>query len=217
MRHDPEEEGVVFVVDDDASIRAALEDLLGSVGLKAFLFGSVQDFLRSSRPHCPACLVLDIRMPGMSGLDFQREMDRLNIQLPVIFITAHGDVPTSVRAMKAGAIEFLSKPFRDQDLLDAIQAGIEKNRAQRAAAEADADLRQRFETLNPRERDVMALVVTGLLNKEIAARLDVSEITVKVNRGQVMRKMHAPSLPALVRMADQLGLQQSAAAVRNIR
>lgn len=195
---------VVIVIDDDPSVRAALADLLGSVGLQAQLFGSTQEFLRSERIDAPGCLVLDIRMPGQSGLDFQRTMVDADIHLPVIFITGHGDIPMSVRAMKAGAIEFLTKPFRDQDLLDAIQQGIAKDRIRRHEAAAVADLRGRYGSLNEGERAVLARVVSGLLNKQIAADLGVSEITVKVRRSQVMRKMQAKSLADLVKIAEKL-------------
>jgi len=195
---------VVIVIDDDPSVRAALADLLGSVGLQAQLFASTQAFLRSERIDAPGCLVLDIRMPGQSGLDFQRTMVDADIHLPVIFITGHGDIPMSVRAMKAGAIEFLTKPFRDQDLLDAIQQGIAKDRIRRHEAAAAADLRGRHASLTEGERAVLARVVSGLLNKQIAADLGVSEITVKVRRSQVMRKMHARSLADLVKIAEKL-------------
>lgn len=195
---------VVFVVDDDGSVRAALADLLVSVGLEAKCYASVTEFLAGDRLDAPGCLVLDVRMPGLSGLEFQREMAKWKIQLPVIFITGHGDIPMSVSAMKAGAIEFLAKPFRDQDLLDAIQAGLEKDRVRRQEAAAIAELKLRCSALTPREREVMELVVTGLLNKQIAARLGVSEVTVKVSRGQVMRKLQADSLAELVRFADRL-------------
>lgn len=198
-------EAIVYVVDDDLSVRSALEDLLASVGLAVRAFGSTQDFLRGPRVDAPGCLVLDIRMPGQSGLDFQRQMHELGIRLPVIFITGHGDIAMSVRAMKHGAIEFLTKPFRDQDLLDAIQQGIGQDRRRRAEEAVLAELRERWRTLTAGEREVMELVVQGLLNKQVAAALAVSEITVKVRRGQVMRKMRARSLADLVRIRDRLG------------
>jgi FixJ family two-component response regulator len=201
-----EEQPVVFVIDDDPSVRDALAGLLRSVGLDVPSFASTQEFLQSKRPDAPGCLVLDVRLPGRSGLDFQRELAESSIHLPIVFITGHGDIPMSVRAMKAGAIEFLTKPFHDQALLDAVQLGIERDRARRRDAAAIAGLRQRFDALTPREREIMALVVSGRLNKQIAADLAVSEITVKVHRGQVMRKMRARSLAELVRMADQLGV-----------
>ena len=200
------EQPVVFVIDDDPSVREAVDGLLRSVGLKVVAFDSTQAFLRSSRPDVPSCLVLDVRLPGVSGLDFQRELAKSSAPLPIVFITGHGDIPMSVQAIKAGAIEFLTKPFRDQELLDAVQAGIARDRAQREDASAVAGLRERFEALTPREREVMALVVSGRPNKQLAAELDLSEITVKVHRGNVMRKMRAKSLADLVRMADRLGL-----------
>jgi FixJ family two-component response regulator len=201
-----EHPSTVIVIDDDAGIRDSLGSLLRSVGFKAKLFSAVGEFLRSGRPEGPTCLVLDVRLPGQSGLELQRELATANCQLPIIFITGHGDIPMSVQAMKSGAIEFLTKPFRDQDLLDAIQLGLVRDRANLENEKTLSGLRDRFDTLTPREREVMALVVTGRLNKQIAADLGISEITVKVHRGQVMRKMRASSLPDLARMADKLHL-----------
>ncbi|GFM80690.1 DNA-binding response regulator [Pseudomonas cichorii] len=198
------EEPIIYVVDDDQSVRSSLEDLLASVGLRSMLFGSTQEFLDASRPDAPGCLILDVRMPGMSGLDFQREMVKWGIGLPVIFITGHGDIPMSVRAMKAGALEFLTKPFREQDLLDAIQQGLVRDRARRQASAVETELQRRYASLNAGEQQVMALVVSGLLNKQIADRLNVSEITVKVRRGSVMRKMQADSLADLVKFAERI-------------
>jgi FixJ family two-component response regulator len=201
-----EPSATVIVIDDDAGIRESLGSLLRSVGFEVRLLASVGDFLKSGRPNGATCLVLDVRLPGQGGLDFQRELAKANVHLPIIFITGHGDIPMSVQAMKGGAIEFLTKPFRDQDLLDAIQVGLARDREWLENERALATLRERFETLTPREREVMALVVTGRLNKQIAADLGVSEITVKIHRGQVMRKMRAKSLPELARMADNLRL-----------
>jgi RNA polymerase sigma factor (sigma-70 family) len=201
-----EEQPVVYVIDDDAALRDALAGLVRSVGLDVRSFRSTQEFLQSKRPDAPGCLVLDVRLPGRSGLDFQRELAEASIHLPIVFITGHGDIPMSVRAMKAGAIEFLTKPVHDQEPLDAVQLGIERDRARRQDAAALTALRQRFASLTPREREIMALVAAGRLNKQIAADLGVSEMTVKVHRGQAMRKMRARSLAALVRMADQLGV-----------
>jgi FixJ family two-component response regulator len=200
-----EERAVVFVIDDDPSMRLALEDLVSTVGLEVRTFAAPQEFLQSQRPEAPGCLVLDVRLPGMSGLTFQKELAKEGLALPVIFVTGHGDIPMSVRAMKAGAVEFLSKPFHDQDLLDAIHAAIECDRKRRRDAIRLAELRERFATLTERERQIMTLVVNGRPNKQIAAELSLSEMTVKVHRGQVMRKMRAGSLPELVRMADGLG------------
>src|SRR5712692_9783076 len=202
----PDANSTVLVIDDDPELRASVGRLLRSVGLDAQLFASISDFLKSSPPDGPSCLVLDVRLPGRSGLDFQRELAAANREFPIIFITGHGDIPMSVQAMKGGAIEFLTKPFRDQDLLDAIQLGLARDRAWLENEKAVAALRARFETLSPREREVMALVVTGRLNKQIANDMGISEITVKVHRGQVMRKMKASSLPTLARMADKLNL-----------
>ncbi|WP_304170623.1 response regulator transcription factor [Phenylobacterium aquaticum] len=196
----------IIVVDDDLGVREALDSLLRSVGLSVLLFGSVQDFLAARLPDAPCCLVLDVRLPGQSGLDLQDELSRADIRLPIIFITGHGDIPMTVRAMKAGAVEFLAKPFRDQDLLDAVRLGLAQDRTRRQEDAGEAELRRKFETLTPREREVLALVTTGRLNKQIAGEIGVSEITVKVHRGQAMRKMAARSLADLVRMADRLGL-----------
>jgi FixJ family two-component response regulator len=195
---------VVFVIDNDASMRAALEDLVGSVDLAVRLFASPQEFLASKRPDVPGCLVLDVRLPGMSGLTFQKELSRVGVDLPVIFLTGHGDITMSVRAMKAGAVDFLSKPFQDQDLLDSIHAAIGRDRERRREAMLLAELRERYATLTVRERQIMTLVAVGLANKQIAGELILSEMTVKVHRGQVMRKMQAGSLPGPVRMADRL-------------
>jgi FixJ family two-component response regulator len=196
----------VYVIDDDASMRASLESLLTSVGHQVEAFASVQAFMDSPRPAAPSCLVLDVRLPGRSGLELQRDLSSAGVLLPIVFITGHGDIPMSVAAMKAGAIEFLTKPFREQSLLDAIQAGIERDRIRRREAVVLADLRTRLDSLTEREREIMALVVIGRLNKQIAAALQVSEVTVKVHRGNIMRKMQAESLPELVRIADRLCL-----------
>jgi FixJ family two-component response regulator len=196
----------VVVVDDDPGVRDSLDKLLRLAGFQVSLHGSVSDFLAADCPEGPACLVLDVRLPGQSGLELQRELAGAQRQLPIIFITGHGDIPMSVQAMKGGAIEFLTKPFREQDLLEAIQLGHGRDRARLEPERANTELKLRFETLTPREREVMAFVATGRLNKQIAADLGVSEITVKVHRGQAMRKMRASSLPDLARMADQLQL-----------
>jgi FixJ family two-component response regulator len=201
-----ETDAVVFVVDDDAPVRESLKNLISSVGLRAQLFASTQEFLRSKRPDVPSCLVLDVRLPGLSGLDLQKRITEAGMEIPIIFITGHGDIPMSVRAMKAGAVEFLTKPFRDQDLLDAIQLALERDRKAREQRAAIEDLRRRFASLTAREREVMARVVAGLLNKQIGGELGTSETTVKIHRHQVMEKMGAGSLPELVRMADRLGI-----------
>lgn len=197
---------VVFVVDDDEELRLALDNLFRSVGLQARLFGSAAEFLKAGAVHAPGCLVLDIRLPGVSGLEFQAQLTRTGNELPIVFMTGHGDVPMSVRAMKAGAVDFLTKPFRDQDMLDAVSSAIEADRKRRAAAEAGRDVRARFESLSPREREVMTLVTRGLMNKQVAGELGLSEITVKLYRAQAMRKMSADTLADLVRMAEQLAL-----------
>src|ERR1700674_5456720 len=201
-----EEQPIVFVIDDDVSVRDGVTDLLRSVGLGGESFGSTQEFLQSKRPDAPGCIVLDVRLPGPSGLEFQRTLINSNINLPIIFISAHGDIPMSVRAMKSGAIEFLTKPLHEQHLLDAIQAGIERDRTRRQEAKVVAELQVRFDSLTPREREVLTFVITGRPNKQIAVQAKLSEMTVKVHRSQIMRKMQAKSLVDLVRMADQLGL-----------
>jgi FixJ family two-component response regulator len=199
------EPSIVFVVDDDPYVREAIEDLLRSVGHEVRTFASVEAFQQSPPVDLPGCLILDVRLPDTSGLEFQRAQTASGSGLPIVFITGHGDIPMSVAAMKAGAVEFLTKPFRDQDLVDAVHAGIALDRRRRAAAGSLAALRERYASLTPREQETMALVVAGLLNKQIAGRLGLSEMTVKVHRAQVMRKMNASSLPDLVRIADTLG------------
>jgi FixJ family two-component response regulator len=203
MQSDPQ--AIVFVVDDDASIREAMLRLFRSVGLRAEAFASTSDFLRSRRADAPCCLVLDVRLSGSSGLDFQTELTEADIRIPIVFMTGHGDIPMTVKAMKAGAIEFLPKPFRDQDMLDAVLLGIERDRTRREDEGAAADLRAKFASLTAREQEVMGLVATGLMNKQIAAELELAEITVKLHRGSLMRKMGAKSLADLVRMADIVG------------
>jgi len=201
-----ESDAVVFVVDDDAAMRRSLENLVRSVGLRVEAFASAQEFLRRRRPDGPACLVLDVRLPGPSGLDLQKRMAESGLEIPIIFITGHGDVPMSVRAMKAGAVEFLTKPFRDQDLLDAIHLALERDGVARERRTELAELRRRLDSLTRREREVMGLVVAGLLNKQVAGEVGASETTVKIHRHQVMEKMGAGSLADLVRMADRLGV-----------
>ena len=202
----PDANSTVLVIDDDPDLRASVGRLLGSLGLDAQLFASISDFLKSDPPDGPTCLVLDVRLPGQSGLDLQRELAAANRELPIIFITGHGDIPMSVQAMKGGAIEFLTKPFRDQELLDAIQVGLCRDRARRENQEALAALRKRFESLSPREREIMVQVAHGRLSKQIAGDIGIAEATVKVHRSRLMHKMKARSLPELSRMADKLKL-----------
>jgi len=203
-------EPTVIVVDDDPGIRDSLESLLRSVGLSTKTLASVPEFVSVGRPNGPTCLVLDVRLPGQSGLDFQKELSSAHIRIPIIFLTGHGDIPMSVQAMKEGAVEFLTKPYREQDLLDAIRVALAKDRAWLESEKTMTDLRARYQSLSTREREVMALVVKGRLNKQVAADIGLSEITVKVHRGNVMRKMHASSLPDLARMADRLSAERDA-------
>ncbi|MBR0793942.1 response regulator transcription factor [Bradyrhizobium jicamae] len=200
------EEPIVFVVDDDASVRGALSNLFRSVDLRTEVFASAHEFLQRKLPNVPSCLILDIRLPRLSGLDFQAELAKAGIHIPIIFMTGHGDIPMTVRAMKAGAVDFLTKPFRDQDMLDAVTTAIERDRNRRDEARVLANLRAALDTLTARERQIMALVTAGLMNKQVAAEIGVAEITVKIHRGQIMRKMGAKSLPDLVRMAQLLGI-----------
>jgi FixJ family two-component response regulator len=202
-------ESIVFVIDDDASMRRALTNLFQSVGLTVEVFGAAPEMLHSKLPDVASCLVLDVRLPGLSGLDFQTELAKANIHIPIIFMTGHGDIPMSVRAMKGGAVDFLTKPFRDQDMLDAVVTAIERDRKRREADRIAAHLQALFETLTPREREVLALVSSGLMNKQVAAELGLAEITVKLHRGHIMKKMRAKSLADLVRKAETLGINRN--------
>ena len=209
------ERSTVLVVDDDASVREALSDLFQSVGLRVEVFASTQEFLKNRRPEGPGCLVLDVRLPGKSGLDFQQELNAANISLPIVFLTGHGDIPMSVRAMKAGAVEFLTKPFREQDLLDAVQTALERDRVNREDEKLLTTLRQRFASLTPREQMILALVVDGRRNTQIAAEIGTSEVTVKVHRTNLMRKMEALSLADLIIMAGKLGIARRSSITRS--
>jgi len=201
-----EEQAIVFVIDDDESLREALKNLFGMVGLRAETFAGPAEFLKRKLPDVPACIVLDVRLPGISGLELQTELATDDIKIPIIFMTGHGDIPMTVKAMKAGAFEFLPKPFRDQDMLDAVQLALKRDRTRREAEQADAQFRRNFESLSSREREVMALVAAGLMNKQIAFQLGVAEVTVKLHRGSLMRKMAARSVAELARMAEVLGI-----------
>ena len=209
--HEPADvrEPIVFIIDDDASMRRALTNLFQSVGLEVEAFGSAPEMLQSKVPDVASCLVLDIRLPGLSGLDLQTELAGANIHIPIIFITGHGDIPMTVRAMKSGAVDFLTKPFRDQDLLDAVVKAIERDRNRREAEKTVANLQSMFETLTSREREVLELVASGLMNKQIAAELGLAEITIKIHRGHLMKKMGARSLADLIRMAETLGIRKA--------
>jgi len=202
-------EPIVFIVEDDASIRRGLSNLFQSVGLEVEVFGSASEMLQSRLPDVASCLVLDVRLPGQSGLDFQAELAKANIQIPIIFMTGHGDIPMTVRAMKGGAVDFLTKPFRDQDMLDAVAMAIERDRKRRESDKDAADLQTHFETLTSRERDILALVTSGLMNKQVAAELGLAEITVKIHRGHIMKKMGAKSLADLVMKAETLGIRRT--------
>jgi len=205
----PEQQPVVFIIDDDAAVRQGLANLLRSVGLRVTTYESTTGFVQSKLPDVPSCLILDVRLPGLSGLDFQAELAKADIHIPLIFMTGHGDIPMTVRAMKAGAVEFLTKPFREQDMLDAVQLGLQRDRVRRGSSNAAARLKANHASLTPREQEILGLVTAGLMNKQIAGQIGVSEITVKVHRGNVMRKMGAKSLAELVRMAEALGIRHT--------
>ena len=205
----PQSNEVIFVIDDDLPLREMLKNLFRSVGLQAETFGSVKEFLQAKRPDVPSCLILDVRLPGISGIDFQAELATAGIRIPIIFVTGHGDIPMSVKAMRAGAVDFLTKPFREQELLDAVRVALERNREQRDKRQLFDRMQARFDSLTPREQEVISLVSEGLMNKQIAVKLAISEITVKVHRANAMQKMGTSSLAELVRMADALGIRQS--------
>jgi len=209
MKEAPELQPIVFVVDDDPSMRNALTNLFRSVGLRVEVFGSAPELLQSKLPDVASCLVLDIRLPGLSGLDFQIELAKANLRIPIIFVTGHGDIPMTVRAMKAGAVDFLAKPFRDQDMLDAVATAIKRDRKRRKDEKIVSDLQALFDTLTAREREILALVAAGLMNKQIAAEIGIAEVTVKIHRGHVMKKMGARSLADLVSMAGMLGIRRA--------
>jgi FixJ family two-component response regulator len=204
-----EQKPIVFIIDDDEAIRLALARLFRSVGLQTETLGSAREFLQSKRPDVPSCLVLDVRLPGLSGLDFQAELTKANIRLPIVFMSGHGDVPMTVRAMKGGAIDFFAKPFRDQDILDAVLAAVQRDRERRESEAAIGHLRSAFESMSPREQEVMTLVSSGLMSKQVAAQMHLAEITVKIHRAAMMKKMGARSLAELVRMADTLGVRRT--------
>ena len=210
MKDDNSGQPIVFVVDDDPLVRGSVSSLLRSVGLQTRVFGSASEFLQEKRPALQSCLVLDVRLPGVSGLDFQSELSSRNIQIPIIFMTGHGDIPMTVRAMKAGAVEFLTKPFREQDMLDAVKLALERDQGRIESEKVSSGLKSNFATLTPREQEIMALVASGLMNKQVAGKIGLSEITVKVHRGRIMQKMGARSLADLVRMAEALGVRPSA-------
>jgi FixJ family two-component response regulator len=210
MKDDNSGKSIVFVVDDDPLVRDSVSSLLRSVGLQTRVFASTSEFLQEKRPPLPSCLVLDVRLPGVSGLDFQAELSSRNIHIPIIFMTGHGDIPMTVRAMKAGAVEFLTKPFREQDMLDAVKLALERDQGRLESEKASSGLKSSFEALTPREREIMAMVASGLMNKQVAGKIGLSEITVKVHRGRIMQKMGAKTLADLVRMAETLGIRPSA-------
>jgi len=210
MNTPAESQPIVIVIDDDHDVRDAVANLLRSIGLQTKLFASVADFLHWKRPDVPSCLVLDVRLRGLSGLDFQSELNKASIELPIVFMTGHGDIPMTVRAMKGGAVDFLAKPFRDQDMIDAVQAGLDRDRVRRRSMSDRSKMKATYDSLTPREQEIMALVADGLMNKQIAGKIDVSEVTVKFHRSNVMRKMGAKSVAELVRMADALGVRRPA-------